>query len=92
MAANVDENSKIIQAFKVFQSELDQKHDKHERIVKLSRDVTIESKRVIFLLQRLSGYIIIVFTYFLFLFYLLQCLIFITKFRSFHWPFVLFNA
>ncbi|KAJ8309580.1 hypothetical protein KUTeg_014454 [Tegillarca granosa] len=55
MATNVDQDSKIIQAFKVFQAELDQKHDKHERIVKLSRDVTIESKRVIFLLQRLSG-------------------------------------
>lgn len=55
MVTNVDQDSKIIQAFKVFQAELDQKHDKHERIVKLSRDVTIESKRVIFLLQRLSG-------------------------------------
>ena len=33
---------------------LDEKHDKHERIVKLSRDITIESKRVIFLLHRIN--------------------------------------
>jgi len=33
--------------------ELDAKHDKHERIVKLSRDVTVESKRTIFLLHRI---------------------------------------
>ncbi|PIK39595.1 putative translin-associated protein X [Apostichopus japonicus] len=39
----------------VFQQELDTKHDKYERIVKLSRDITIESKRIIFLLHRISG-------------------------------------
>ncbi|XP_076097748.1 translin-associated protein X-like isoform X2 [Mytilus galloprovincialis] len=41
--------------FRQYQLELDTKHDKHERLVKLSRDVTIESKRTIFLLQRLIG-------------------------------------
>ncbi|CAH1790716.1 unnamed protein product [Owenia fusiformis] len=51
----VDESSPIIQAFKQYQNELDTKHDKHERLVKLSRDVTLESKRVIFLLQRIAG-------------------------------------
>uniref|UniRef100_A0A8C1PE29 Translin-associated factor X n=1 Tax=Cyprinus carpio TaxID=7962 RepID=A0A8C1PE29_CYPCA len=38
----------------VFQRELDTKHDKHERLVKISRDITIESKRTIFLLHRLD--------------------------------------
>uniref|UniRef100_A0A8C6TFJ5 Translin-associated protein X n=1 Tax=Neogobius melanostomus TaxID=47308 RepID=A0A8C6TFJ5_9GOBI len=38
----------------VFQ-ELDTKHDKHERLVKISRDVTIESKRTIFLLHRVTS-------------------------------------
>ena len=33
---------------------LDARHDKMERIVKLSRDITIESKRIIFTLHRLA--------------------------------------
>ena len=41
----------IIQMFKDISSELDDKHDRYERIVKLSRDITIESKRIIFLLH-----------------------------------------
>ncbi|XP_022097266.1 translin-associated protein X-like [Acanthaster planci] len=51
----VDENSEVVKTFRVFQSELDAKHDKHERLVKLSRDVTIESKRTIFLLHRITS-------------------------------------
>ncbi|CAB1338704.1 unnamed protein product [Coregonus sp. 'balchen'] len=39
----------------VFQQDLDTKHDKHERLVKLSRDITIESKRTIFLLHRVTS-------------------------------------
>lgn len=35
--------------------ELDEQHDRHERIVKYSRDVTIESKKIIFMLHRYSG-------------------------------------
>lgn len=38
--------------FTEFAKELDEKHDKMERVVKLSRDLTSESKRVIFLLHR----------------------------------------
>lgn len=38
----------------VFQQELDTKHDKYERLVKISRDITIESKRTIFLLHRVT--------------------------------------
>lgn len=46
--------SPILKAFQGFQVELDSRYDKHERIVKSSRDVTIQSKRVIFLLHRCS--------------------------------------
>ncbi|XP_063773761.1 translin-associated protein X isoform X2 [Pseudophryne corroboree] len=35
-----------------FQQELDARHDKYERLVKLGRDTTIESKRTIFILHR----------------------------------------
>lgn len=52
---DVNQSSPIIAAFKVFQQELDTKHDKHERLVKISRDVTIESKRTIFLLHRVTS-------------------------------------
>ena len=44
--------SPILQLFQSFQTELDSRHDKYERIVKCSRDVTIQSKRLIFLLHR----------------------------------------
>ncbi|KAM7385838.1 hypothetical protein PAMP_001893 [Pampus punctatissimus] len=48
-------SSPVFAAFKVFQQELDTKHDKYERLVKISRDVTIESKRTIFLLHRVTS-------------------------------------
>ncbi|CAG2235366.1 translin-associated protein X-like [Mytilus edulis] len=54
-STTVDENCPAVAMFRQYQLELDTKHDKHERLVKLSRDVTIESKRTIFLLQRLTG-------------------------------------
>ena len=43
------------EVFLEFQQELDRKYDKHERLVKLSRDCTILSKRVIFALHRITG-------------------------------------
>ncbi|KAM6922311.1 translin-associated protein X [Lycodopsis pacificus] len=52
---DANSSSPVIAAFKVFQQELDTKHDKHERLVKISRDVTIESKRTIFLLHRVTS-------------------------------------
>lgn len=52
---DLDESSPIMQAFREFQKELDDRNDKHERLVKLSRDITIESKRLIFLLHRANG-------------------------------------
>ncbi|XP_070696982.1 translin-associated protein X isoform X2 [Pempheris klunzingeri] len=48
-------SSPVTAAFKVFQQELDTKHDKYERLVKISRDITIESKRTIFLLHRVTS-------------------------------------
>ncbi|XP_062285879.1 translin-associated protein X [Scomber scombrus] len=48
-------SSPIVAVFRVFQQELDTKHDKYERLVKISRDVTIESKRTIFLLHRVTN-------------------------------------
>jgi predicted translin family RNA/ssDNA-binding protein len=48
---NIDAGSPVIKCFQQYATELDFKHDKYERIVKLSRDITIESKRIIFLLH-----------------------------------------
>ena len=56
-ASDVDESSPVIQAFREYQKSLDARHDKYERLVKLSRDITIGSKRTIFLLHRVTGYI-----------------------------------
>lgn len=53
--ATGNSSSPVIAVFKVFQQELDTKHDKYERLVKISRDVTIESKRTIFLLHRVTS-------------------------------------
>ena len=38
---NIDPNSSVLKLFDEFREELDEKHDRNERIVKLSRDVTI---------------------------------------------------
>ena len=51
---NVHSDNPVIQQFQKFAVSLDQRHDKRERLVKLSRDVTIEAKRIIFLLHRYS--------------------------------------
>uniref|UniRef100_A0A6J0T5P4 Translin-associated protein X isoform X1 n=2 Tax=Pogona vitticeps TaxID=103695 RepID=A0A6J0T5P4_9SAUR len=51
----INSSSTVIMAFKSFQLELDTRHDKYERLVKLSRDITIESKRTIFLLHRITS-------------------------------------
>uniref|UniRef100_A0ACB8GCF3 Uncharacterized protein n=1 Tax=Sphaerodactylus townsendi TaxID=933632 RepID=A0ACB8GCF3_9SAUR len=54
---NVNSSSTIIMKLSIgtFQLELDTRHDKYERLVKLSRDITIESKRTIFLLHRITS-------------------------------------
>lgn len=38
----------------VYAAELDDKHDRQEKLVKASRDITIESKRIIFLLHNID--------------------------------------
>ena len=47
--------SPYLEVFNQYREELDGKYDKHERLVKMSRDCTIHSKRVIFLLHRISS-------------------------------------
>ncbi|XP_037946558.1 translin-associated protein X-like [Teleopsis dalmanni] len=49
------EDSPVLNAFQAYRAELDAKHDRHERIVKLSRDITIESKRIIFHLHSIES-------------------------------------
>ncbi|XP_078593817.1 translin-associated protein X-like [Branchiostoma floridae x Branchiostoma japonicum] len=51
----VDENSPIIASFCTYQALLDRKNDKYERLVKMSRDVTIQSKRAIFHIHRINS-------------------------------------
>lgn len=51
----VDEKNPVIQCFREYAQELDEKHDRYERIVKCSRDITIESKRIIFLLHTVDA-------------------------------------
>lgn len=50
---NISEDNPIIQQFRSYSAELDAKHDRTEQVIKLGRDVVIESKRVIFLLHTL---------------------------------------
>jgi len=52
-----DRDSHVSKAFMEYKELLDNKHDKHENLVKISRDVTIESKRIIFQLHRAVGYV-----------------------------------
>jgi len=48
---DVDETNPVIAIFKQCSKELDDKQDRYEKIVKFGRDITIESKRIIFLLH-----------------------------------------
>ena len=49
-----EKNNPFFVQFKNHAAFLDRRHDKRERLVKLSRDITIESKRIIFLLHRIK--------------------------------------
>lgn len=51
---SMDENNLVLQHFQGYAVEFDDKHDRFERISKISRDINIESKRVIFLLHTLD--------------------------------------
>jgi len=48
-------DSAVMQVFQMFAQELDYINDKKERLIKLSRDVTIGSKRLIFAIHRLMA-------------------------------------
>ncbi|KAJ2944179.1 hypothetical protein O0L34_g18156 [Tuta absoluta] len=50
-AASLPADSPVLAMFKQAATILNERQDRHERLVKLSRDVTIESKRIIFLLH-----------------------------------------
>lgn len=52
---SIDSDSPVIQTFLSFRTEMDSHHDKYERLVKISRDITIASKRIIFNLHRAVG-------------------------------------
>jgi len=52
---DVDINDPVQKMFGEISIYLDSRHDKKERIVKLSRDITIESKRIIFCLHRIKN-------------------------------------
>ncbi|KAL9084597.1 MAG: hypothetical protein Q9159_005146 [Coniocarpon cinnabarinum] len=50
--SDVAQQSPFLPYFEVFRNELDEHHDRRERIVKASRDITAASKKIIFALQR----------------------------------------
>ncbi|KAI9702289.1 MAG: hypothetical protein M1820_006221 [Bogoriella megaspora] len=49
---NDQTSSPFLPMFETFRAELDEHHDRRERIVKASRDITAASKKIIFTLQR----------------------------------------
>lgn len=51
---SINENNSVVQQFRAYALELDDKHDRFERILKLGRDITIQSKRIIFLLHTID--------------------------------------
>ena len=51
---DAEKNNPFYAQFKSHATFLDKRHDKREKLVKLSRDITIESKRIIFLLHRIK--------------------------------------
>lgn len=51
VAISLPDDSPVLQMFKIAAQKLNDRQDRHERLVKLSRDITIESKRIIFLLH-----------------------------------------
>ncbi|KAK2767735.1 hypothetical protein FQN54_003893 [Arachnomyces sp. PD_36] len=54
--SNAEESPRSVQSiFENFRDELDEHHDRRERVVKASRDITASSKKVIFSLQRLRN-------------------------------------
>jgi len=46
IASNSEKGSPFLPAFESFRTELDEHHDRRERIIKVSRDVTAQSKKM----------------------------------------------
>jgi len=51
-ASNAQPQSPFLPMFETFRAELDAHHDRREKIIKASRDITASSKKIIFTLQR----------------------------------------
>ncbi|XP_076164427.1 translin associated factor X [Ptiloglossa arizonensis] len=51
---STNEDSLVVQQFRAYAAELDDKHDRFERIIKSCRDITIQSKRIISLLHSID--------------------------------------
>ena len=54
MDKEAEKNNPFYSQFKNHANFLDQRHDKRARLMKLSSDITMESKRIIFLLHRIK--------------------------------------
>ena len=54
-AVAIDTSDPVQNMFGQISKVLDARHDKRERCIKLSRDITIESKRIIFCLHRIKS-------------------------------------
>ncbi|KJE94164.1 hypothetical protein CAOG_004848 [Capsaspora owczarzaki ATCC 30864] len=52
VAVDTSNDTPTMTLFRQFAATMDAKNDRHERLVKLSRDLTVQSKRVIFAAQR----------------------------------------
>ncbi|KAE8167534.1 Translin family-domain-containing protein [Aspergillus tamarii] len=48
-----ESSTQILSIFETFRNELDEHHDRRERLIKISRDITALSKKIIFSLQRI---------------------------------------
>ncbi|KAI1940481.1 hypothetical protein LOZ58_003268 [Ophidiomyces ophidiicola] len=53
--ATLEQQTPIISLFSYFRTELEQHHDRRERVIKASRDITALSKKIIFALHRLRN-------------------------------------
>ena len=53
---NDNRNERILKMFKSLSKKVDEDQDRRERIIKCSRDITAQSKKMIFALHRLSNH------------------------------------
>ena len=52
---DTDDHNPLLPIFRNYSKELDTKHDRYEKIVKIGRDITVESKRIIFLMHTIDS-------------------------------------